>query len=236
LGVFKDGGIVIDECPSAEYDKSVTLLLRGRGRIIASARGARRPGSKYFAGTQLFSCCDFTIFDGGGFFALTEAVAVRGFYGVAADCGRFESASAMLELARAVILPGAPAGGYVSLLYNALNALVSGVDPEYALCAFRLRFLKLEGVEPELSRCVFCGDDRYARLSAQGLVCGDCAAGDAIKINEKTAQALNFVLNLNNPFKYGVNAERLRPLSEAAAFLADRAFGEVIKKETPRIR
>ena len=52
MGTVKTSGIIISENNLGDYDKMLTMLTPGLGKISCVAKGARRPRSALLAGTQ----------------------------------------------------------------------------------------------------------------------------------------------------------------------------------------
>lgn len=57
-------GMVLKAVPVLETDKKITILTKERGKVIAFARGAKKAGSRFMAGTEPFSYGTFKLREG----------------------------------------------------------------------------------------------------------------------------------------------------------------------------
>ena len=64
MASIKINGIVIAENNMGDYDKMLTILTPGMGKISCGAKGARRPKSLLMAGTQFLCFADYLIYKG----------------------------------------------------------------------------------------------------------------------------------------------------------------------------
>ena len=64
MGQLKTKGIVLVENNLGDYDKMLTILTPGIGKISCGAKGARRPKSLLMAGTQFLCFADYLIYKG----------------------------------------------------------------------------------------------------------------------------------------------------------------------------
>jgi DNA repair protein RecO (recombination protein O) len=177
MAIFKDRGVVLKEHAEGEADRRLTLLLHGRGKAAALARGAKKPGSGLRA-CALFSYCDFVIYDGGGFLSVTQADVIEPFFNVGAGYEIYRHACAALELADRAYYPEMPAGEALGFLLIALRAFDKGAaPPPLILAAFIFRLLKLEGFAPVFSGCAECGREDAFFFGGSGPLCGACASG-----------------------------------------------------------
>ena len=71
--VFNVNGIVIKEMMAGETGKRILVITREHGKMLLSARGSKNVKSGILAATQLFSYCEFTVFEGKGFYSVTQA-------------------------------------------------------------------------------------------------------------------------------------------------------------------
>lgn len=180
MKTFKTRGVVLREYNTGEADKAVILLLKERGRLRVSARGARKPSSKFMAATQLFTYSDFVIADGSSFYSCAQAEVIEPFFQIREDYGTFAAAAEMTRLCEAVTPEGHPNDDTCLLLLCALNALCKGRQPELVLAAFRLKLLQNEGLEPDTKHCAACNAplaqlNSALAANAYGLLCPNCS-------------------------------------------------------------
>lgn len=205
MGVFKDRGMVIKEQLNAEHNKTLTLMLKERGKTVIFAKGARRPSSNFFAATQVFSYCDFFIFEGSRFMSLTQADVIKNFYGLTKDYERFHHASSFLKLIDNKILPSSQTADILYLLLKSVQAVSKGESNALLIsCVFHLKFLQLEGYTPELDKCAVCGVDKpmldgdAVYICAAGIVCRTCVYKQkpVLRIFPETVLMMKYILNL----------------------------------------
>lgn len=65
-------GIVLRQAPVKEYDRVITLLTRERGKISVFANGARKPGNRFTASTNVFAFGTFRVYEGRRYYTLSE--------------------------------------------------------------------------------------------------------------------------------------------------------------------
>ena len=58
--------------PIADYDRRITILTKEKGKISAFAKGARRQGNRFMAGTNPFSFGVFKLYPGKNSYNLME--------------------------------------------------------------------------------------------------------------------------------------------------------------------
>ena len=96
--VFNVNGIVIKEMTAGETGKRILVITREHGKMLLSARGSKNAKSGIMAATQLFSYCEFTVFEGKGFYSVTQADVIESFYGIRNDFERLAYGAYILEL------------------------------------------------------------------------------------------------------------------------------------------
>ncbi|MCL2461711.1 MAG: DNA repair protein RecO [Defluviitaleaceae bacterium] len=201
MSVIKARGIVIKEQDNGEAGKLLTLLIKGSGRAMASARGARRQGSKIAAGAQLFTYSDFVFFKRGDFLSLTQADVIENFYALRTDYDRLRAGSYLLELCDRTIMENVPCDDVMYLLLKTLLALSRGkASPDLAARAFEFKFFAYMGMAPDFSRCARCGREigeaGPVLFAGDGAVCAACAnernsAGNAAALVRLSREAVN---------------------------------------------
>ena len=115
MGTEKLRGIVLCEQAKGESNKQIVLLAQGVGRVLLSARGARRAKSKLLAATQLFCYADFVVYEGKGFYSVTQAELKNSFYGLRLDMDKFSEGMYLAELTEGVITEESPQPELLSL-------------------------------------------------------------------------------------------------------------------------
>lgn len=150
MATFKGRGVILKESGIGESDKILTLLLKDLGKISVSARGAKKPKSKFLAGTQLFTYADFIIFNGGKFFSITQIDVIENFYALRNDFERLCYAHYFVELCEKTILENLPCDDILLLLLKSLSHLSKGRIPVLLIAAaFECKYLQFYGYAPE---------------------------------------------------------------------------------------
>jgi DNA repair protein RecO (recombination protein O) len=183
--------------PYGDRDLVVHLLVWGRGRVSAFARGAR-PGSKRFSGAlEPFQRLEVLLHERPGqeLWMLREASVVEAHPGLRENLHRIAHAGYAAELLHELTRPSEPADRLFALLEDFLARLSSAEPSSALLRAFELGALDAAGLAPELSACSRCG----ARIAAGraafdpdagGLACERCAHPGAMALTAGARAAL----------------------------------------------
>ncbi len=128
MGTEKLRGIVLREQAKGESNKQIVLLAQGVGRVLLSARGARRAKSKLLAATQLFCYADFVVYEGKGFYSVTQAELKNSFYGLRLDMDKFSEGMYLAELTERSCPAGMEQDAVLELLYYAFQDSIFVLD------------------------------------------------------------------------------------------------------------
>jgi len=160
MSYLKTLGIVIREVNTGEADKIVTVFSRDCGRITAFAKGARRSKSKYSAGTQLMSYCEFVLFIGKDMYSVNSCDVIEPFYDIRNDIERLTYAAHFLDLANDMVQENQASPNLLKLLLNSLHLLAkTDKSPELIARIFELKSLSIMGYAPYVKGCIICGRD-----------------------------------------------------------------------------
>lgn len=175
---------VLDRTKLAEQDLILTMLSVEGEQLRAVAKGARKPGSRLAARTELCCDVDLLISQGRGLGIVGEAQVLDAHVGLRGDMERLSCALAMCEAARLTSFEDVPDPFLFALLSRAIAAAEEAVDADHlnvAYAAYVLKVLSHGGWRPVLDECVACGEPRAQRLSVQagGVLCESCAPGVA---------------------------------------------------------
>ena len=158
MGTEKLRGIVLREQARGESNKQIVLLAQGVGRVLLSARGARRAKSKLLAATQLFCYADFVVYEGKGFYSVTQAELKNSFYGLRLDMDKFSEGMYLAELTERSCPAGMEQDAVLELLYYAFLVMDRGILPPKLISRiFELKLLQLNGLFAS-DVCHICGE------------------------------------------------------------------------------
>jgi DNA repair protein RecO (recombination protein O) len=178
--VYRDDAVVLRVQKLGEADRIITLLTRRHGRVRAVAKGVRKTSSRFGARLEPFTHVDLQLYEGRSLDVVSQAEGIAA-YGsdIAADYGRYTSASAVVETAeRLTSEEREPALRLFLLTIGALRSLAGGEHASgLVLDAFLLRAMAVAGWAPALRECAKCGapgEHRAFSVSAGGVVCSVC--------------------------------------------------------------
>ncbi|MCD8090544.1 MAG: DNA repair protein RecO [Clostridiales bacterium] len=152
MSTEKMRGIVIREVPVGESDKIVTLLTKEKGKITVSARGARKPRSKYLSSCELFAYSDFVIYTARKFPSVSSAVLIENFFGLRQDIKSLAAAAYFADFLNKQVYEGIECPELLLLILTGLKKLNSGkTEPMLASLIFEFKYLSLNGMLPDFS-------------------------------------------------------------------------------------
>lgn len=172
--------VVLDRTKLGEQDLILTLLASDGSEVRAVAKGARKPGGRLAARTDLFSEVDLLLAVGRSLDVVSEAALVNAHAGIRGELDRVCAASAICEVARLTCFDGTEDPFLYPILCRALSACEEAADRPHldlVVAAYAFKTLAHGGWRPELDRCVSCGDDvpTFFSVAAGGVLCASCA-------------------------------------------------------------
>lgn len=189
--------IVLRTVAYGENDVIAHLLVRGRGRVSAFARGARSSRRRFGGALEPFQLVEVLLAERRGqeLWMLREAAVAEAFAGLRDDLHRIAHAGYAAELAHELSRPAEPADELFVLLAEFLERLASGAATSARLRALELRALAAAGLSPELSACARCGASvpwgkAAFDVDAGGLACARCAHPGALLLTPGARAAL----------------------------------------------
>ena len=211
-------GIVIAERVRGESNKQIVLLAKGVGRVLLSARGARKANSRLLAATQLFCCADFIVYVGKGYLAITQAELLHSFYGLRTDVEKFAEAMYLTELADRCSPEGMEQDAVLELLYYAFLRMEQGtLPPKLIARIFELKLLQLSGLfAPEA--CAICGsraESLYFDSDQAAFFCEMHRRAGDVPVSDAVRRAFAYVLEREGKAVFGftLSGEALEQLS-----------------------
>lgn len=193
-------GMVIKTSDVSEYDKRLVILTKERGKIVAFARGARRPKSMYIAGTRLFAFGQFALYEGRDAYSVSKIDIENYFTEIAEGMEEMCYGCYFLELADYFTRENIDGTDTLKLLYQTLRALLKkNIPNELIRFIFELKLLVINGMYPQMFECVSCGNKEATYFSASkgGIVCSECSkrTNDAALIDTSTIYTMQFIIS-----------------------------------------
>jgi len=189
--------IVLRTVDYGENDVIAHLLVRGRGRVSAFARGARSSRRRFAGALEPFQLVEVLLSERNGqeLWMLREAAVAEAYGGLREDLHRIAHAGYAAELAHELSRPAEPADELFVLMDEFLRRLSAGPATSSRLRALELRALAGAGLSPELSVCARCGGEvpwgkAAFDAGAGGLACARCAHPGALLLTAGARAAL----------------------------------------------
>lgn len=176
---IRTDGLIIRELNVGESDRIVTVLTRDKGVVRASAKGARKPKSRYASACRLLCYSRLTLLPGKEKYILLDAEPLEVFMGVRSGLESLALSQYFSELSGTLAPRDEPAEPFLRLTLNAMHLLETQARP-FALikAAFEMRALTLAGYMPDLVACASCGvyehEWMYLLPVTGALYCADC--------------------------------------------------------------
>lgn len=212
---IKTKALVLHEMPIGDYDKRLVLLTKESGKMIAFAKGARKPNSKFLAGCQIFSYGDYTLYHGKQSYNLNDVELIDSFHNIRKEIERFAYGLYILEFLEFVSEENEPNHDLMKLGIRVLKIMEKSKESEELIVnIFSLKAMSYIGYSPWVSSCMSCGKQEHLTrfsVTAGGVLCNECKPEDAnfINIQEATRYTLQYILE--NPiqliFKFQIENE-----------------------------
>lgn len=188
-------GIIIRTTDYGETNKVVTMYTREWGKTGAMARGAKKTNSRLAAITQLLTHGYFLIQKGSGLGTLQQGEVISSLKTIREDIFLTAYASYIAELTDKATEDNKPNPFLFELLYQTLDYLNEGIDPEVLMFIYEMKMLNVLGLYPVLDQCSVCGStDGHFSFSIRegGFICHRCLDKDPyhFKLSQAAARLL----------------------------------------------
>ena len=187
-------GIILKSEPIGDYDRRVVILTDTRGKISAFARGARKPNSRFVAGTNPFVFADFKLYEGKNSYSLNEVEVHNYFDELRTDYQGAYYGMYMLEIADYYTRENNDEKEMLKLLYQSLRALMSpALDNRLVRLIYEIKSTVINGEFP--------------------------GPRDNARYKEATLYAVDYIVksSIEKLYTFTVKPENLKELEEIAA-------------------
>ena len=196
--LYKTEGVILRTRNLGEADKIVTLYTKARGKVVATARGARRTRNRLLGPTQIFTHGRYLIFEGKSIDTLSQGEIINSNQPLRDDLEKMAAAMYLCELVDVMVEVEAANEATFTLICNTLRMIDTGAI-SFALRGFELKFMQQLGYQPQLEWCISCGAPitEQAFFSREGgVVCNRCraSAGPVHAVSKGTVELIKRVL------------------------------------------
>jgi len=194
---YRDRGVVLRTHKLGETDRIITLLLEGRGKVRAVAKGVRRPGSRIGGRLELFTHVELELHEGRSLDVVRQVEIVDAHETLRADDRLHAAASVMTELVDVVSGEGQRDMALSLQLRAGLAALEA--DPASAsvfVDAFLLRAASVVGFPVFTAACARCrtaGSHDRLSVVGGGTLCDDCAGEGTRRVQAEVIEAVRLL-------------------------------------------
>jgi DNA repair protein RecO (recombination protein O) len=156
--LYRTEAVILRRSDIGEADRLLTLYTPTRGKLRVVAKGARRPTSRKAGHLELFVHSTLLIARGKTLDIVTQAETLQPYRALREDLERITYAHYVVELLDRFSTEGQDNQPLFDLLVGTLGRLCDVVDLLLVVRFYELRLLALEGYQPQLFRCLECGD------------------------------------------------------------------------------
>lgn len=231
MGIIKTKGIIIQESNMGDFDKMLTILTPGYGKISCAARGARRQKSALLAGTQFLCFGEYLLYKGSNAYNINSCDTIEVFYNIRMDLDKLNYAAQMTKLTYSVTNENENSFEVLQLLLNSLYTLSeTDKNMDLILAIFKLRLASIIGFKPDVSGCKDCKTSEdliYFSFRDNGFKCGICAKVDksTMQISPATKDAIKYIVlaPAKKIFSFNIPENCIKELSIVAkVYLEDK--------------
>jgi len=142
-------GIIIKVLPVGDYDRRIVILTSDRGKISAFAKAARRPNSRFLAGTTPFTFGIFYLYEGRNSYTVKDIDVKNYFEELRTDFNGAYYGMYFLEMMDYYTRENNDEKEMLKLLYQSQRALISSaLDNRLVQCIFELKTVMINGEFP----------------------------------------------------------------------------------------
>ncbi len=200
MGTIKMKGIIIAENDAGDFDKMLTMLTPGLGKISCIAKGARRPRSSLLAGTQFLCFGDYMMYKGSNTYKINSCETIEVFYNLRTDLDKLKYAVHITKIVQDVTTENQNCFNILQLFLNTLYTISeTDKDKDLVVSVFKLRLMCYLGFNPQIRNCVNCKTEENISafsLKDSGFKCKSCSKLDksSISISDSTKDAIRYIV------------------------------------------
>jgi DNA repair protein RecO (recombination protein O) len=206
-------GIILNKRKQGEADDLIILYSPDLGKIRALSKGSRKILSSFCGHLDTLNICQFQLYKTAYRYTITQAVTQNSFKQIRQNFEISVLAALILEIFQKSVSfeEEEQSQELFNLLENSLHLLLKVNNPSLALESFKLNFLELLGILPNMTNCSFCrqfwNESQKIAFNKDGnLICQNCQKPNEFlkNIDLKIIKLIHFLL------KGGLERQKLK--------------------------
>ena len=171
-------GIVLRQVKISYNRKMILLFSRKYGKISAGTNIGEKGKSRSSLAIKPFTYGRYELFKSRDSYNINSAETIKSYYAIGEDVDKYMNGAYVLEFTERVLEEGVPSFGRFNLLldfFDILETRDKGLGTR--VLAYQTKLFRYAGVEPQLDRCIVCGEKKPAvkfDIKEGGIICGDC--------------------------------------------------------------
>lgn len=197
---IKTKGIIIAENNMGDFDKMLTMLTPGLGKINCAAKGARKTRSFLLGSTQFLCFGDYLLYGGNGNYNINSCETIELFYNIRTDLDKLRYAVHITKIINDVTTENQNSYKILKLFLNTLYVITyRDMNLDFLLSIFKIKLLSIIGYKPIIDKCSICKSTDnliYFSIYNNGFICMSCGNTDKSKIQmtDNLKMALKYIV------------------------------------------
>ena len=198
---IKTKGIIIAENNMGDFDKMLTMLTPGLGKINCAAKGARKTRSFLLGSTQFLCFGDYLLYVGNGSYNINSCETIEMFYDIRTDLDKLRYAVHITKIINDITTENQNSYKILQLFLNTLYVITyRDVNLDFLLSIFKIKLLSTIGYRPIIDKCANCKKTcelNYFSIFYNGFLCSECSNIDKskIQINDNIKIAIKYIID-----------------------------------------
>ena len=221
MGTIKTKGIILVEHNMGDYDKMLTMLTPGLGKISCAARGAKRFRSSLLVGSQFLCFGDYILYKTSSTYYINSCEPIEIFYNIRKDLKKLDYASFITKIIMDVTNENENSYRILQLYLNTLYMISeTDKDLEFVLAIFKMKLISILGFTPNIKSCTNCNSKEnleFFSLKDNGFKCSACGKPDTscIHMQNSTMQAIRYIITSQpkKVFSFNIGEEAQKELA-----------------------
>lgn len=239
MGTLKTNGIILMESNMGDYDKMLTMLTPGLGKIGCAARGARRQKSDLLAGSQFLCFGEYILYKGANTYNINSCETIEMFYNIRTDLEKLKYATHVTKIICDVTDENENSYKILQLFLNTLYMISeTDKDLDFIVSIFKIRLMCILGFTPKINECVQCKQKEetlYFSLRDNGFKCSACAMQDksTVKMTEATKDAIRYIVlaPAKKVFSFNIDETSIKELNMISKLYLNEKLEKQYKME-----